>query len=196
MRGITRQEIITLLQLYVEGKDGDRPEILKQIYASDAGVVFDVRTPNITFPPEIHTSEDIARVLSEDFNRRFKGPRTYYLRDDLGGREDNSVRNMPWLVIMGDASAGCVNVGWGLYDWFFQRASETAPVPWQIARHRICIWEMVAMGDEDSDLLFDLQDGLTYPWATRDEVLGNLGLREQIKEIEKLYGPDGERQKA
>lgn len=187
MENITKSEVLRLLGLYVEGKDGNRPEILREIYVPEAIVLFDIRTPNISFPPEIRRNDAIAEVLSADFNRRFLSPRTYYVEDLPETIEDTAVRNLPWLVIMREASTGQVNVGWGLYDWFFVYTPEGSIHPWRIKRHHISIWEMITMEDRDGTLLGNLQADLSYPWPGQEEVQDHLSRWAQLKGIGKVY---------
>lgn len=186
MPEIPEAEIFALLESYVEGKDRNRPGVIEGIYAPDAVVTFDIRTPRITFPPEIRGSACIARILSADFNRRFSSPRTYYLKGPRGGRGDNSVRGQPWLVIMQEASTGLINVGWGTYDWFFEPPHVESDPPWQIRRHHISIWEMVSPEDPDIRDPKDLQHPLSYPWPAEEEVRNHPGLQGPLREIVKV----------
>ncbi|MBN2124975.1 MAG: nuclear transport factor 2 family protein [Deltaproteobacteria bacterium] len=175
MERISNEEIARILGRYIEGKDENRPEILKRIYAPDARVLFDLRTTTITFPPEIRTNDAIAEVLSADFNRRFVSPRTYYLEECSREPGDNAVRNLPWLVIMRESATGRTRVGWGLYDWFFALCPGQAP-EWKIALHRICIQEMMDREDRDGALLDNLQSALSHPWPTPAEIQGLPGV--------------------
>lgn len=187
MECITKKEIVGLLDLYIEGKDGNRPGILREIYLPEAIVLFDVRTPKISFPPEIRGNDAIAEVLSADFNRRYLSPRTYYIEDLPETGEDNSIRSLPWLVTMREASTGQVYVGWGLYDWFFVYTPEDSIHPWRIKRHRISIWEMIIMEEKETALLVKLREALSYPWPPPEAVLKYLRRKPQLKGIAELY---------
>ena len=64
---------MTLLQrsieTYVLAKDGNRPHLIANAFAPDAGLAMDVKTGTIAFPSEVKGAGEIARVFDLAFRR-------------------------------------------------------------------------------------------------------------------------------
>ena len=163
-----RSDVTTILEKYIEGKDQDNFKILEDIYTEDAKVIFQIRTPAITFPSEIVGRINIAQVLSKDFNRKYDCIKTYYL--GLKDKERNAlnVSEQEWLVAMRETASCCTRIGCGLYNWTFERTRENKI---KIKEHEIIIAEMLDLPDRPLPYLTSFQSLLPYPWTNRETVL-------------------------
>jgi hypothetical protein len=80
---LSKFQVEQLLENYIKGKDNNDPCLLKSIFANNAKVTFDIKTPNINFPAEIFGNESISKKLFEDFHQHFDQIKSYYLCDDF-----------------------------------------------------------------------------------------------------------------
>ncbi|WP_153305815.1 hypothetical protein [Desulfogranum mediterraneum] len=176
----TNAEITGILEQYIHGKDDDRYPLLEEIYDQEALLSFSVRTAGITFPERIEGNREIARVLSADFNTKYKEVRTYYLAPVSACRISLAVTAQPWLVLMRERTGGLLKVGCGLYDWHFCQAPDSSQ---QIRSHRITIAEMIDLPDQSDQLLAHLQQQLPYPWTDRQTVVSLLARYEELSDL-------------
>jgi hypothetical protein len=149
-----------LLERYVAAKDGNRPDLMDEIYAPDAVLTYSIATDSISFPPRTVGLEAITRTLVVEFGQRFTGCRTYYVVDGPPG-SDASMPFVPWLVLMREAARSCLRIGRGFYAWTFER---TGAGPLRVKAMHIHIDRMDPVQDGDGHLLATLQAPLPYPW--------------------------------
>ena len=149
-----------LLERYVAAKDGNRPQLMDEIYAPDAVLTYSIATDSISFPARTVGLEAITRTLVVEFGQRFTRCRTYYIVDDPPG-SDASIPFIPWLVLMREEARSCTRVGRGFYAWTFERAG-TGPL--HVKAMHIHIDRMDLVDDADGQLLATLQSPLPYPW--------------------------------
>jgi len=146
-----------LLERYVEAKDRVRPQLMREIYASDAVLTFSIGTSSIAFPERVPGLESITQTLVVDLAARFSRIKTFYVCDDLP-REKDDVAVIPWLVLMRETAASCLRAGRGCYKWTF------GGEPTRVCAMHIHIDRMEPVDDPDGRLLTAAQSGLPYPW--------------------------------
>ena len=149
-----------LLERYVEAKDGNRPQLMGEIFAPDAVLTYTIATDSISFPPRTAGLEAITRTLVVEFGQRFTRCRTYYVVDDLPGG-DAGIPFIPWLVLMREEARSCLRLGRGFYTWTFERPGAGPP---QVKAMHIHIERMEPVEDVGGHLLATLQTPLPYPW--------------------------------
>jgi hypothetical protein len=150
----------SLLERYVRAKDSVQPELMREIYASNAELAYSIATDAISFPARAVGLDAITRTLVVDFATRFGQCRTYYV-SDAPPADDSAFVRVPWLVVMREAAAASLRIGKGYYEWTFVRnaASEL-----RVTAMRIHIERMDAIADPDATLLAAAQAELPYPW--------------------------------
>ncbi len=166
-----------IIELYIEGKDFDKYSILEDIYSSKAEVEFEIASSSISFPDNIIGNEDIARVLSKNFNKQYAEVKTYCLSKPASA--DENVYQQRWLVVMRDSLSSETRIGTGYYDWEFS-FSDTET---KIQKHRIYIHEMLSIEDHQMVELKRIQNLLPYPWLEIHEARDVLGINNNLKAI-------------
>ncbi len=167
-----------ILELYVKGKDQNEYGQLETIYSKTAEVIFEIHSSKISFPSIITGNQEIARILSRDFNLRYDSIKTYYLSkppvDQL------YIKNQTWLVVMRDKDTDKTRVGTGYYDWELQKENGTL----KIIKHKIVINVMLEIEDHSKLELNTIQNSLEYPWVQKTQVLSVLSQNSKLKEIQ------------
>ena len=153
-------EAARLLERYVAAKDGNRPQLMAQIYAHDAVLTYSIATDSISFPARTEGLEAITRTLVVEFGQRFTRCRTYYVVDQPPV-SDASIPFIRWLVLMREGTRRCARVGKGFYSWTFDRSGLG---PLCVTAMHIHIERMDLVPDTDGDILALLQSPLPYPW--------------------------------
>lgn len=165
-----------ILEQYVLGKDKDQYHILETIFAETAEVEFQISSDKISFPEKIQGNNDIARILSKDFNKKYENVRTYYLEDVE--QDTESVVNQPWLVVMKEIGRDVTRVGTGYYNWRLNKTESGL----KVSKLKIYIHEMLEVFDEKSIILTEIQGEIEYPWST------SISVRKALKPYGKLQG--------
>ncbi|MBY4678903.1 hypothetical protein [Marinobacterium arenosum] len=159
------------LEQYIDGKDNNRPQRLEQLYTPNARLSFQMDAADMAFPPQVSGNREIARILSADFNRKYRQVKTYYLNHDNLVLDGYRIEKQPWLVLMQEIDTGTVRAGCGYYNWQFVDAAEGN---WQIDRHHISIHQMLSLPAERFKWLQTLQNDLPYPWLALDQAIAVL----------------------
>ena len=170
---------IDILKKYIEGKDRDQYQILEEIYAENATVEFEIKSEQISFPNKISGNIEIAKVLSADFNKKYKNVKTYYLSRPASNQK--YINGQKWLVIMEDIQLKKTRIGTGYYDWVLTDFGSDLIVQ----KHKIHIHEMLELADASSELLKDLQSKLDYPFVEKESVSDIIGSYLVLKNIKK-----------
>jgi hypothetical protein len=150
----------SLLERYVQAKDGVRPELMREIYAPDAELTYSIATDSIAFPARAIGLDAITRTLVVDFASKFGQCKTYYVCD-APPADASAFARVPWLVVMREPAAGSLRIGQGYYEWSFARNVRN---DLHVTAMRIHIERMDAIADPDAALLAAAQADLPYPW--------------------------------
>lgn len=171
------QTVMQILEFYIKGKDDDQYQMLEDIYAETAELKFKIDSEEIAFPTNINGNQEIARVLSKDFNQKYSMVKTYYL--DKPTDNQLNVQQQNWLVVMQEKSNGLTRVGTGYYDWGFVKTDDGL----QIETHKIYIHSMVQLQDTEAEELNRIQSVLNYPWTNPEKVIETITSNSQLKTI-------------
>ncbi len=160
--GVNRFKMIStakqILEQYVLGKDKDLYQILETIFAESAEVEFEIRSEKISFPETITGNQDIASILSKDFNKKYESVKTYYLTDVE--QHSQKIDNQIWLVVMKEIGREVTRVGTGYYNWEFHKTERGL----KVSKLKIYIHEMLELVDFKSTILSEIQSKIAYPW--------------------------------
>jgi hypothetical protein len=143
---------------YINGKDHNRPHLLRSAFAEDAKLVMLVKTGAISFPPVVNGLEGIADVLVRRFGQTYENVYTFCLTQLPS--PDAPAFSCDWLVGMSGKAEGEVRVGCGRYDWVFSNGP--APLVTQLT---ITIEEMVVLPPNERPLVMGWLSGLPPTWC-------------------------------
>jgi hypothetical protein len=155
------ESVEKLLLTYILAKDGNRPHLLRQVFAEDAQLEIVLNTDAISFPPNTRSLDSIADIAVRQLGATYENIYTFYLGRPAPGHrlEDFSCG---WLLGMTAKASGDVRVGYGRYDWRFSGT-------WlRVERLRITIQAMQILPSAFSDTVLDWLAGLPYPWCAAD----------------------------
>ncbi len=146
-----------LLCTYIQAKDGNRPHLLRQVFAKDAVLDMDVRTEGMRFPAQVSPGEAIADVLVRQFCATYENIYTFYLAEPP---TDAKRFRCSWFVGMTEKASGKGRVGSGRYDWRF---SDTLPLC--VTQLGIRIDVMETLSPFETNHLLGWLSNLPYPWC-------------------------------
>jgi hypothetical protein len=150
----------SLLETYFRAKDGNHPELMRDVFAPDAVLTFSISTDAISFPERTEGLEAITHTLVTDFRKKYTRCRSYYVCEQLN-LQDRSIEGLPWLVLMQDVATGHIRIGTGRYDWHF---GEQADGALKVRALHILIEKMDVIDNAEGTLLGTMQSALPYPW--------------------------------
>jgi hypothetical protein len=102
---------------YFLAKDGNRPHLIRRIFAMDAELEMIVKTDAISFPQSVRGVDAIEETLVCRFAHDFENIYSFGLtRPAVADRLHFPCH---WLVGMSAKKDGPLRVGCGRYDWYF-----------------------------------------------------------------------------
>lgn len=148
-----------LIETYIAAKDGNRPHLMFDVFATDAELVMELRTTEISFPDNVKGVAGIAETLSGRFARQYENIYTFC----IGKPPENEVSlDCRWLVCMTEKDTGAARIGFGRYQW------ECDVAAGKISKLRIIIEEMNTLPGEWSAPILAWARTLPYPWCPSD----------------------------
>jgi len=163
---------------YIEGKDHNKPHLLKQAFAAHATLSMQVKSENISFPSNTQGLAAISQLLVSDFNKQYENIYTYCITDSL--REAGQNLSCSWLVIMTEKATGKVRFGYGDYHWEFSNSG-----PQLLAdRFEIIIDAMSVLDEETKEPFLMWAEALPYPYLSLSELLSNSPAHEAVEALE------------
>jgi hypothetical protein len=165
-----------VVEAYIRGKDGNRPDVAAQAFASDARLTVRNVTAAVEFPAVTEGRDAIVDVLVTQFGKRYANVRTFCLARPA---PEATTFACDWLVGMTGRDDGSVRVGSGRYDW----ALDAAPTG--------CASELVITIDAMEVLppalapaiLSWTMRSLTYPWSSAVEISDTAPAIEQLAPV-------------
>lgn len=140
---------------YILAKDGNRPHLLRQAFASDATLEMVVHTGAISFPPTVEGRDGIAEVLVRRFGQTYENVYTFCIGEPPA--EEATEHHCTWLVGMSDKATGDLRFGCGQYDWQFDSG---------LATHlKITIEQMLVCPAAEVEPVMDWLQQVSYPWC-------------------------------
>ena len=159
---ILRTTPLEIVGTYIRAKDGNRPLLMRRVFAKDSELEMNVKTDAISFPSSVKGLEAISDVLVSRFAVDYENVFTFCLSKP--SEADGKRFACHWLVGMSAKSDGAIRVGCGRYDWVFDPAELGL-----VEKLRIDIDVMNVCSKEVFDPIMDWLSGVPYPWCTPDE---------------------------
>ena len=154
-----------VLEAYVRGKDGHRPDLAAPAFADDARLEVVNHASTIAFPATTEGRDAIVDVLVTQFGRTHTDVRSFYL--GVPGRDATRFA-CDWLVGMRVRADGGVRVGCGRYDWTLR------PAPaWCATALTITIDAMQALPASAAPVILGWLRALPYPWTSAAEAVAS-----------------------
>lgn len=152
-----------VIENYIFGKDGNRPDLLRHAFSLDATLNVLVQTSSIRFPPNVQGREDIAEVLVRGFSQQYENIYTFCFGDPP--KPEANVHKCKWLVGMSTKTTGELRVGCGEYHWVFSPQSGLA------IQLSIVIEHMLEFPSQHMRKIMDWLQGRSYPWCESIDML-------------------------
>ena len=148
------------IENYILAKDGNRPHLLRQAFASDATLEMIVHTGTISFPPKVEGRDGIAEVLVRRFGQTYENVYTLCLGEQPA--DDATTHRCKWLVGMSDKVTGELRFGCGDYKWRFASG---------LATHlSITIDHMLVRPGAELAPVMDWLQEVRYPWCSFEDL--------------------------
>jgi hypothetical protein len=160
------------ISTYIQAKDTNRPQLMKQAFAGDCELEMAVKTDAISFPSSAKGLEQITQVLVTSFADQYENVRTVCL--SRPNSDYPPYFHCDWLVGMSAIQGGAVRVGCGHYAWHF--GSDDG----RVKKLAIDIDVMCVLPAEGSKPIMQWLAALPYPWCS------NIKAREGIPDIAAL----------
>ena len=159
---------------YILAKDGNRPFLMRRVFAEDAELEMVVKTDAISFPSSAKGLGTIEDILVRRFGVDYENIFTFRLSQPS---EANRV-HFPchWLVGMSARTDGQIRVGCGRYDWYFSRSGH-------VERLAVVIDLMKVLPAAELSASISWLSGLPYPWCRPDQALGGIPTIEGLAEV-------------
>ncbi|MCV6621735.1 MAG: hypothetical protein OIF51_08285 [Cellvibrionaceae bacterium] len=163
---------------YIQGKDHNKPHLLKQAFALHSKLSMQVKTENISFPSNTQGLAAISKLLVSDFNKQYENIYTYCITDTFGEAELSL--SCCWLVVMTEKVSGKVRVGFGDYHWEFSHSGSHLLAD----RLEIIIDAMNVLDEEAKEPFLVWAEALPYPYLSLSELLSNSPAHEAVEALE------------
>jgi hypothetical protein len=161
------------ISTYIQAKDTNRPQLMKQAFAGDCELEMAVRTDAISFPSSAKGLEQITQVLVTNFGDQYENVRTFCL--SRPNSDYPPYFRCDWLLGMSARQGGAVRVGCGHYGWHFDSDDDR-----RVKKLAIDIEVMCVLPAEGSKPIMQWLAALPYPWCS------NVKARESIPAIDAL----------
>lgn len=163
---------------YIQGKDHNKPHLLKQAFAAHATLSMQVKSENISFPSNTQGLAAISKLLVSDFNKQYENIYTYCITDTFG--EADLSLSCCWLVVMTEKATGKIRFGYGDYHWEFSNSG-----PHLLADRLEIIIDVMSVLDEGTKEPFlTWAEALPYPYLSLSELLSNSPAHEAVEALE------------
>jgi hypothetical protein len=162
------------IETYIYAKDGNRPHLLSRAFTTDAELVMNVKTDEISFPATVQGLAGISAALVSQFAQRYENVYTFCLGTPP---DDATAFSCNWLVCMTEKQSGAARVGFGAYEWICQEASG------MVSKLKITIEEMKTLPSSQGDSILEWASTLPYPWCPHDFPLRSVPPIPAVREI-------------
>ncbi|MGV6396796.1 hypothetical protein ACTUVN_002491 [Pseudomonas caspiana] len=148
------------IENYILAKDGNRPHLLRQAFASDATLEMILNTGTISFPPRVEGRDGIAEVLVRRFGQTYENVYTFCMGEPPA--DDATSHRCKWLVGMSDKATGELRFGSGDYEWRFASGLTT--------HLSITIDHMLVRPATELAPVMDWLQQVNYPWCSSEDL--------------------------
>ncbi len=154
-----------LISQYIKAKDNNKPHLMKSVFSQQATLEMIVQTDNISFPAKVTGVNQITQTLVSEFNTTYENIYTLCLTDTVQQKVEQNQLNCRWIVCMTEKTSGSLRLGYGDYQWNFEK---NAP---GLANHLvITIEHMIILPQALQPKVLSWFDKLPYPWALSSEL--------------------------
>jgi len=169
------------ISTYIQAKDTNHPQLMKQAFAEDCELEMAVRTDAISFPSSAMGLEQITQVLITNFGDQYENVRTFCL--SRPNSEHLPHFRCDWLLGMSARQGGAVRVGCGHYGWRFGSDADG-----RVKKLAIDIEVMCVLPAEESEPIMQWLAALPYPWCSNIQALENIPAIDALRPIEGFLG--------
>lgn len=147
------------IETYILAKDGNRPHLLDEAFATDAELSMRVKTDDISFPDKVRGREAISETMVRQFAQQYENVYTFCVGIPP---VDTCEFASDWLVCMTEKEGGAPRLGYGQYKW----RSESG----LICQFEITIEEMRVLDRSLATPVLIWARNLPYPWCTVEQL--------------------------
>ena len=149
---------------YFIAKDGNRPHLMRRVFAEDAELEMVSNTDAISFPASTKGADAISEILGRRFSADFDNVYTFALTRPAAA--DRNHFPCHWMVGMSAKKDGSLRVGTGHYDWYFTPDDRCL-----VSRLKIKIEMMHILPEAHLTEIMQWLSSLPYPWCAPDEMI-------------------------
>ena len=150
---------------YFFAKDGNRPHLIRQVFAEDARLEIVARTDAISVPESANGIDAMEEILVRRYADEYENIYTFGLTRPTAA--DRHRFSCHWLVGMSAKDDGRARVGCGRYDWYFTTDDRCLAEKLVITIEVMCVLPVM-----DRDRIMGWLSGLPYPWCSPPEAAG------------------------
>jgi len=162
------------VRTYILAKDGNRPFLMQEAFASDARLETVVKTDVISFPSTAEGLGALEDILVRRFCVDYENIFTFCLSEP--SVDDSARFHCHWLVRMSVKNTGQLRVGCGRYDWHFDGAGK-------VRKLAIIIDVMKVLPRSELDAAMCWLSSLPYPWCRPGEAANLIPAHEDLADI-------------
>jgi len=185
---ITPGEARQLIEIYLDAKDNNRPELMADAFERNAEIRMAVHTQAISFPGHLVGLERITDVLVRDFGRTYEHVYSFCLQTPGVGVAAGSF-SCDWVVTMSEKASRRLRVGCGRYDWHFSCTDR-----WRVRQLDIRIDAMEVLTDSDHIDVWGWTWALERPWTRVSAALALLPKHPQLESVRQALKRDRDRE--
>lgn len=165
------------ISTYIQAKDTNAPQLMKQAFAGDCELEMAVRTDAISFPSSAKGLEQITQVLVTNFGDQYENVRSFCF--SRPNSDYPPYFRCDWLVGMSARQGGAVRVGCGHYGWHFGSDDDR-----RVKKLAIDIEVMCVLPAEGSKPIMQWLAALPYPWCSNVKALESIPAIDALQPIE------------
>jgi hypothetical protein len=162
------------IRRYILAKDGNRPFLMREVFAENAELEVVVKTDAISFPGTAKGLGDLENILVRRFGIESENVYTFCLSEPSGA--DRVRFQCHWMVGMSSRATGEIRVGCGRYDWHFGEQGK-------VSKLLIGIDVMKILRADELEAMMRWLSALPYPWCSPGRVLQSIPAHEGLAEI-------------
>ncbi|MBR0815733.1 hypothetical protein JQ544_29665 [Bradyrhizobium diazoefficiens] len=169
------------LSTYILAKDTNRPQLMKDAFASDCELKMTVKTDAISFPSSAKGLDEVTQVLVTSFGDQYQNVRTFCLSRPSADYLPHF--QCDWLVGMSARQGGAIRVGCGRYNWHFSSGDNR-----RVSKLAIDIEVMCVLPAETSEPIMRWLGALPYPWCSNQQAYRTIPAIDALRPIKSFLG--------
>lgn len=170
------------IETYIFAKDGNRPHLMAEAFATNAELSILVKTADIAFPSKASGRDAIESVLVRQFAAQYENVYTFCVSEPPSGT-DGFVCD--WLVCMTEKTTGAARLGFGQYEWLNESGL--------VCRLQITIEEMRVLDKDFAAPMLAWAKTRPYPWCTLNELIQGMAQLDALQRVARILAERGSR---